>query len=799
MTASLALEYPRGSSNEQLRAALVRLIDVVRVGLDGSSSADLAALQAALDALTDSFFTLSGDVNLNMGQLEVALAQLQSEFASLVAEALTEQQLLEIAIDHAREDVSGSRAEFERWIQDEHIRLADAIMRLRQLVQDNSASIIDEQVVRVSESESFAQTVAGVVADLADTTALVLSEQTARATADEALATDITAIEASVASNTASINTLSTAYAAADAAMAAQITTLQSDVAGNTAAITSEALTRSTADTALSGLITSLTTTVDANTAAITSEALTRSTEDLALASQIDTVEAATAATAAAVAAEAIARADGDSALAASVSTVSTTVGANTASITAINASIDGLQASWSVSVDINGHVAGLVRLSGDDEGSTFTVLSDSFLVASPNGSNPTPMFGVGQVNGVTTVGILGNALIDGSVLARHITVGSLDAISANIGTITAGVLQSPGGETFWNLTTGEFYSQYYTDLYAALFGQLTAAEVALNAAVDDVLAAVGLVADDVAALQVGTLSAQDRFEIALDHAIDTVSGSRLEFQRHMEDELLRITDLVLNVRRFVNDNSALITTEQVARITETEVFASQLTALTADLASTSAALVTEQIARVDGDNALASSVSTVQADVASNSASITTIQTVQSGIQSDVSSLESDVTGIKTDLGQVQAQWGVAINVNGQVVGLVQMDGSSSGSQFTVVADKFTIAHPSAPGTLITPVVVGLVNGVSTIGLNGSVLVDGTILARHIAANQIDASKLNVATLSAIAANLGTVTAGLIQNPAGTLRFDLPNMRLYRTDGTMDIDLGNKTISITF
>lgn len=770
-----ALQYPVGSSNEQLRAAVVRLIDVVRQGLGGDVSGDLAALHAELDALSASFTTLSGDVNTNLGVFEVDLANLQTAFESLVAEALTDQQLLEIAIDHAREDVSGSRAEFERWIQDEHLRLADAIMRLRQLVQDNSASIIDEQIVRVSENESFASQITGVVADLADTTALVLSEQTARATADTALATSIGLVEASVAANTASISSLTTATATADAALAAQIDALEVDVAGNTAAITTESLARASEDTALAGQITTLTATVNANTAAITSEALTRATEDTALSSQITTVAADVADNAAAITAEAVARADGDSALAATVSTVSTTVSGHTASISTINASIDGLQASWSVSVNVDGNVTGLVRLSGDDQSSYFTVLADSFLVARPDGTNATAMFGVGQVNGVTQVGINGNLIIDGSVLARHITVGSLDAITANLGTVTAGVIQSPGGETYWNLTTGEHRFAYYTNWLETLETQVTEADVALQQAVDDVLAAVGLVEDDVAALQAGSgLTAQERFEIALDHAIDTVSGSRREFEVWVQSEMLRIADLVLRLNSNTQDNSAQISLEQISRVTENEAIAAQILQIGVDVGNASAAITEERLTRSDGDNFLASDINNVRGELASATASVTEITTVQSGVQSDVLALNGDVTNIVTDLGQVQAQWGVAINVNGQVVGLVQMDGSASGSQFAIVADKFVVAHPSAPGTLITPVVVGLVNGVSTIGLNGSVVVDGTILARHIAAAQIDASKLNVGTLAAISANLGTVTAGYIRNATNTSFWNL-------------------------
>jgi hypothetical protein len=52
------------------------------------------------------------------------------------------------------------------------------------------------------------------------------------------------------------------------------------------------------------------------------------------------------------------------------------------------------------------------------------------------------------------------------------------------------------------------------------------------------------------------------------------------------------------------------------------------------------------------------------------------------------------------------------------------------------------------------------------------------TITASQIAAASISADRLSVASLSAISANIGTVTAGIIQNAGGTTFFDLSNSR---------------------
>ena len=88
-------------------------------------------------------------------------------------------------------------------------------------------------------------------------------------------------------------------------------------------------------------------------------------------------------------------------------------------------------------------------------------------------------------------------------------------------------------------------------------------------------------------------------------------------------------------------------------------------------------------------------------------------------------------------------------------MTGAITLDGSDTQSTFAVLADKFIIVHPSIDGTTLQAFVVGQVNGTTTVGINGSLIVDQTILARH----------LDVETLSAIAANVGTVTAGVIRS----------------------------------
>lgn len=114
----------------------------------------------------------------------------------------------------------------------------------------------------------------------------------------------------------------------------------------------------------------------------------------------------------------------------------------------------------------------------------------------------------------------------------------------------------------------------------------------------------------------------------------------------------------------------------------------------------------------------------------------------------------------------QIGARWALTVNVNNRVVGAVTIDGSTSEPTVAFLADKFEIVHPSDDGTTIQAFVVGTINGVAGVGINGDLFVDQTILARS----------LNVTELSAVAANVGTATAGFIRSSDSKVVLDLDN-----------------------
>lgn len=109
-------------------------------------------------------------------------------------------------------------------------------------------------------------------------------------------------------------------------------------------------------------------------------------------------------------------------------------------------------------------------------------------------------------------------------------------------------------------------------------------------------------------------------------------------------------------------------------------------------------------------------------------------------------------------------ARWAVAIDINGNVTGLVQLSGNLDYSQFTVVADKFAYAFPGINGGLPVPVFsIATVEGTPTVVINGELV-----------ANAIRAGLVQAETVDAVFGSFGVMTAGTIRNATGTSFWNL-------------------------
>jgi hypothetical protein len=256
-----------------------------------------------------------------------------------------------------------------------------------------------------------------------------------------------------------------------------------------------------------------------------------------------------------------------------------------------------------------------------------------------------------------------------------------------------------------------------------------------------------------------GGLTDEQEFLLSLVTAVDSILGT---VPQQVKDTIERSQRAAKAIQKGLLEgrkNAVAIKVEQQARITEQEAFASQVTTLSAQIGLSLGMVNQEIVARADGDTALASSVETVTTALNGNIAQTLLIQESVDGIEGRI---------------------GLAINLNGEVVGLVQLDGTASGSNFTVLADNFYVGTTGTSGGDPVPIfAIRTVDGVSKIALRADVYADGDIIARHIAAGTITAAKMAVTDLSAIAANVGTITAGKLQRADATMIVDLDNKRL--------------------
>lgn len=141
--------------------------------------------------------------------------------------------------------------------------------------------------------------------------------------------------------------------------------------------------------------------------------------------------------------------------------TVSASFGDVNTSITTVStavARIDGYAASeYSLTLDTNGYIIGYNLINGGPGLDQIVLTTSNFKVAAPGtaGGSAIDIFAVSLVAGAPKIALRADMYADGSITAGALSVGTLSAITANLGTVTAGILQSPGGNWYQDLTNG--------------------------------------------------------------------------------------------------------------------------------------------------------------------------------------------------------------------------------------------------------------------------------------------------------------------------------------------------------
>jgi hypothetical protein len=200
--------------------------------------------------------------------------------------------------------------------------------------------------------------------------------------------------------------------------------------------------------------------------------------------------------------------------------------------------------------------------------------------------------------------------------------------------------------------------------------------------------------------------------------------------------------------------------------------------------------------------------------------------------LEESVEALVTDVSGNSAMLALMADEYFVKLDANGNVAGFGLYNGDTS--QFIVNVDEFAIIASDGTGEVYVPFIVDTESGI--VGIDGNLLVTGSItgtkiaadaieadhiatgeiIAAHFATNavesdavkagaitgvkiadstieagnikanaitadaikagEITANKMDITTLSSIAANIGTITSGLLKSSDDSIQVDLTN-----------------------
>lgn len=145
-----------------------------------------------------------------------------------------------------------------------------------------------------------------------------------------------------------------------------------------------------------------------------------------------------------------------------------------------------------------------------------------------------------------------------------------------------------------------------------------------------------------------------------------------------------------------------------------------------------------------DNELAFASYQTTVSAQFATTNANVTT-----------------NASAVATLNDYAAAQYVVTLNVNGYATGFNLVNGGGGISSFVVVADKFQVQKPGYNGDAPVPIfTVGTIDGVASIGISGTLVLDGTFYGSRVVAGSINTLQLAVNSVS-----LDNIIAGAVSN----------------------------------
>lgn len=286
--------------------------------------------------------------------------------------------------------------------------------------QSEAASVRGQAADAFAQLQNITQTVYSLSNQVGANSASITTETGQRVTADSALSGRIDTISAFVGSNEAKYQNMTVSLADQASSLASNLTTLNSFVGYNgqafSSSITQQLTTMNdpTSKGSLANLYTTLNSIVGDGSglnATITKELIATTNSATNSAQALDT----------------------------------TTVGTIGYTVVQTQQAVKGIGATYTVNINANGYISGIQLISSGSGGtatSAFNVIASQFNLIDPN-NNQVPLMTVRSVGGAQKLGFNGSLIGDNTIPAGALSVGSLSAINANLGTVNAGVAQS--------------------------------------------------------------------------------------------------------------------------------------------------------------------------------------------------------------------------------------------------------------------------------------------------------------------------------------------------------------------
>lgn len=415
------------------------------IASESTARANAVAAEAArIDLLTT-----------RVGDAEADIITEQTARANGDAAEAAQRTLLEARVTAAEGDITAAEAailteQFTRANADSAIAADIALLGASNA--GGNAFVLDQSTVQVTAGETLASRLSGINTSIGNNTAALAAEETARINADNAeaaarsaLAARVTTAEGDITTNAAAITAESTARAnaisaeaAARNALAARVTTAESDITAAESAILTEQIARAAGDNSLASDMSLLGAKNAGGNAWILNENTVQVSGGATLGTRLSGIDTSIGNANAAIAAEEVARINGDNTLAASVVSLQTTVNGNTASVNTLQSSVNGLEAKYGVTLDVNGYVTGFAQ-NNDGQTGVFQILADKFQIVDPAGGPGAASLVPFEVSG-------------GIVKIKNAAIDNLDVGKLASGALAANITQN--GD--WNVGTGK-------------------------------------------------------------------------------------------------------------------------------------------------------------------------------------------------------------------------------------------------------------------------------------------------------------------------------------------------------